>query len=112
MAPKFKAYLKEMYDAHKELFDDFEEIHAKYTLEKSKWQHEFNEEGKSVIRVVEEWENKLCTRMEKGKHSGFSHRLADKFRAELRVRFPMIDFIGVTVKKSTPDFEIPRINFS
>jgi hypothetical protein len=120
MTLKYQKYLQEMYDSNQELFADFDDIHAKYILNRAKFQDEYNESGKQVMRVVEEWENKLCSRMEKGKNSSFSHRLADKFRSQLRVRFPLIDFIGVTTRRTTPsppsnkdqeDFDIPKIKF-
>jgi len=111
MAVKYKNYLKEMYIKHSELFDSFETIHAAYVLDKATHQAEFNRQGQEVLRVVEDWENRLCNQMEKGKHSSFSHRLADKFREELRIRFPMIDFVGAKIKPAA-DFVIPRINLS
>lgn len=106
MAIKYKAYLQKMYDEHQSLFEEFTLTHAKYHLEKAKWQDEFNEVGKEVMKVVEEWENRLCKQMEKGNNSTYSHKLADKFRAELRVRFPLIDFVGVTVKKPVTQMRI------
>lgn len=111
MAVKYKDYLNKMYKEHKELFDDFESVHAEYGLDKRKYQAKFNEQGKEALRIVEEWENKLCRQMEKGKNSAYSARLAEKFRAELRTRFPLIDFVGVTIKPAD-DFTIPRITFS
>jgi uncharacterized coiled-coil DUF342 family protein len=111
MAIKYKDYLKQMYEEHQELFDSFDKVHAEYVLDKSAHQQEYNEKGREVMRVVEEWESRLCSRMEKGKHSSFSHRLADKFKEELRVRYPKIDFIGVEISK--PDnFSFPRIDLS
>lgn len=109
-----------MYDEHEELFSDFDKVHAEYVLDKSAHQAEYNKQGREVMRVVEEWESKLCSRMEKGKHSSFSHRLADKFKEELRVRYPKIDFIGVEIKKPAKKkpapkqdiFSIPQIKFN
>lgn len=100
MAVKYKAYLQKMYTEHQDLFDRFEDIHHQYQMDKLKFQEEFNSQGIGVMRVVEEWENRLCKQMEKGKNSTYSLHLADKFRAELRVRFPLIDFVGVTTKSS------------
>ena len=111
MAVKYKSYVKKMYTEQSELFDAIEEAHAEYQLDKKKHQDNFNEQGKEVLRVVEEWENRLCNQMEKGKNSTYSHRLADKFRQEIRVRFPLIDFIGVKVS-SKPLEQIPKIVFS
>jgi|GEM_PF-244698 hypothetical protein len=98
MAVKYKSYVKKMYQEHQELFDEFDGVHAAYVLNKAVNQKEYNDKGKEVIRVVEEWENRLCSRMEKGKNSTYSHRLADKFKEELRLRYSLIDFIGVEVK--------------
>ncbi len=98
MAVKYKDYLKNMYSKHQKLFDEFDGVHAAYTLDKANNQSEYNSKGLEVMRVVEEWEGRLCKQMEKGKNSTYSHRLADKFKQELRLRFPLIDFIGVEIK--------------
>lgn len=111
MAVKYKEYVKKMYEEHKELFDKFDGAHAAYVLDRAKGQDEFNEVGKDVLRVVEDWERKLCRTMEKGKNSSYSHRLADKFREELRKRYAKFDFIGVKIKKPA-EFTLPKINFS
>ena len=109
MAVKYKEYVKKMYDEAKDLFDRFDGIHASYVLDKYAHQDEFNEIGKDIIRVVEDWERKLCRTMEKGNHSGYSNKLADKFREEIRKRYSKLDFIGVTIKKA-PDFTLKKIN--
>ncbi len=101
MAVKYKNYIKKMYTEYQELFDEFDGIHATYTLDKPGNQAKYNTKGKEIMKVVEEWENRLCSKMEKGKNSTFSHRLADKFKEELRIRYPLIDFIGVTIQKPT-----------
>jgi 23S rRNA pseudoU1915 N3-methylase RlmH len=121
MTVKYKDYVKQMYDEYNKLFSDFDKVHAKYVLDKAENQDEYNKKGREVMHVVEEWESRLCSRMEKGKHSSFSHRLADKFKEELRHRFSMIDFIGVEIKKPNQqvapkkvadDFSLPQIKFN
>lgn len=104
---KYKLYVKEMLDQNKELFDRFRKIHDEYAQNQEEYQEKFNIEGKEVIQVVREYENRLCGKSERGVYGKFSATLAEKFKAEVRKYFPKIDFVGVTV--STKGFDIRRI---
>jgi hypothetical protein len=94
---KFKEYFKKMCDENKGVFDEFQFIHDLYKANKKANQVVFNEQGAMVRRIVEDWDRKLCSQMEKGKNSAYSARLSEKFWGEVRLRFPMIDFVGATI---------------
>lgn len=83
---------------HEETFAAFAAAHAKYALNKQKWQEEFDREGEKVREIIHEWETRLCGKQERGKNAVFSSKLAEKFWDEIRAFFPLIDFVGVKVK--------------
>jgi len=95
---KYKQHVQDMLDVHDTIFAEFKKIHDNYEKEPHKWQEEFNEKGREILPLLQRWENSLCAKSESGKYGKFSSTLADKFRAELRVHFPKIDYIGMRVK--------------
>lgn len=95
--PKYKEYVKRMLDVHREVFDKFQKLHDAYALDEDKLQDKYNQEGVKVLEIINEWENKLCSQSEKGGYSQFTPKLAEKFRAEVKRKFPMIDHIGIQV---------------
>jgi len=103
---KYQEYFEKMIDANKELFERFREIHQQYTLDQDKYQEEFNKEGEKILAVIHEWEGKLCSQSEKGGYGVFTGGLAEKFQAEIKKEFPLIDHIGIIVKK----FSLKKIN--
>jgi gamma-glutamylcysteine synthetase len=105
---KYRTYVKRMLDTNKKLFEDFRKIHDKYALDEEAWQEKFNKEGEKVLLLVHEWEDKLCRQSEKAGYGSFTTSLAEKFQAELKKEFPLIDHVGILVKK-TPSFNIRRI---
>lgn len=94
---KFKEYFKKMCEENKKVFDEFQFIHDLYKANKKANQVVFNEQGLVVRHIIEDWDRKLCSQMEKGKNSAYSQRLSEKFWAEVKIRFPMIDFVGATI---------------
>ena len=96
---KYKEYYQKMVEENAELFESFREIHDLYAKNKFAHQDEFNEIGYEVIEVIRDWERRLCSAMGRGKYSSYSHRLADKFKEEIRKTLPLIDVIGVKIKK-------------
>ena len=80
---------------HKELFDNFSDIHREYTGNPSAWQKLFNEYGGEVVEIIRDYDRKLCARMAKGKFGTFSAQVSEKFWQEIRMIFPKIDFVGV-----------------
>lgn len=98
---KYKEFFERMQKENKDIFDDFRILHANYELDEEKYQNEFNERGSEILKIVNEWENKLCAHSEKAGYANYTGGLAEKFRAELKLAFPLIDHIGIISKKST-----------
>lgn len=94
---KYKEYFAKMCQENKKLFDEFQFIHDLYKANKKANQVVFNEQGVAVRRIIEDWDAKLCGRMERGSNATYSARLSEKFWGEVRLRFPLIDFVGATI---------------
>lgn len=95
---KYKQYFKDMCDENKVLFDEFLIVHNQFKADKRANQNAFNQVGIKVRSVVEDWDRKLCGRMEKGTNAAYSSRLSEKFWGEVRLIFPLIDFVGATIR--------------
>lgn len=83
---------------NKHIFDEFLFIHNLYKANKKANQVVFNEQGVVVRHIIEDWDRRLCKTMEKGNNATYSARLSEKFWAEVRTLFPLIDFVGVVIK--------------
>lgn len=106
---KFKEYVKRMYEAEKVFFDEFQKLHDKYNLDQDKWQGEFNHEGEKAMKIIQEWETRLCKNSESAGYASYTGGLAEKFRGEIKKRFTMIDWVGVISKKE-PSFFLKKIS--
>lgn len=95
---KYKEYFKKMCEENKKVFDDFLFIHNLYKVNKKANQVIFNEQGMAVRRIIEDWDRRLCNTMEKGNNASYSARLSEKFWGEVRTIFPLIDFVGATIR--------------
>lgn len=95
---KYQEYFTKMCEENKSLFDEFQFIHDLYKDNRKANQVVFNELGSAVRRVIEDWDRKLCGRMERGKNATYSARLSEKFWGLVKTRFPLIDFVGATIK--------------
>lgn len=107
---KYKQYFDKMIEENKDIFSEFRKLHDKYGFEGDSMQEEYNKEGKKILAIIQEYENRLCKNSEKT-YSKFTGNLAEKFRAEIRKSFPMIDHIGIIVNKQ-PTFNLKKINLS
>ncbi len=98
-----------MLETNKEAFDAFRKIHNEYAIaaDPDKLQDKFNEEGERVMMIIREWEQKLCSQSEKAGFGSYTISLAEKFQAEVKKEFPMIDHVGLVVKK----FVLKKISF-
>jgi hypothetical protein len=96
-----------MLEENKNVFDEFKILHANYGMDEDKYQDEFNTEGEKILKIVNEWESKLCSRSEKAGYSNYTGNLAEKFQALLRSAFPLIDHVGIISIKST--FKIKKL---
>ncbi|MFH1971135.1 MAG: hypothetical protein ABIJ05_01995 [Patescibacteria group bacterium] len=104
---KFKEYFQRMVDSNKEAFEAFRKVHDEYALNPDSNQEKYNEEGKEIIKIIKEWESKLCHQQEKT-YSQYAGKLAEKFWEEVRKEYPMIDHVGIIVKK----FNLKKINLN
>jgi hypothetical protein len=102
---KYKEYFNRMLQENKDDFDRFTKIHFEYSMNQEKNQEEFNHEGERIVKIIREWEDRLCKTSEKAGYGTFTGNLAEKFQAEVKSHFPLIDHVGIIVKK----FEIKRI---
>ena len=105
---KYKKYFQKMLEDNGEIFNSFKNLHDNYALNPQSRQLEFNTQGKKVLKIIREYENRLCSDTERGVYSKYSARLAEKFQNEIRAHFPMVDRIGLTIDK--PGFAIKKIN--
>lgn len=105
---------QEMLAAHAELFEAFEEVHAQFVIDPDNSREQFNMEGKKVLEVVREYENRLCNKSQRTGYAAFTTRLAEKFQELVKAEFPKIDEVGVLiVEPGTPqEFSIRKITFS
>lgn len=112
---KYKEYIEKMLVDHDGLFAEFSKLHSKYERLGSGAQTEFNEVGKKVVEIAREYEDRLCRQSESGGYGKYTAGLAEKFQNELRKLYPLIDNVGIIVKKPAlqPDeadsFDIPQI---
>lgn len=85
-----------MIDENIDLFGEFQDLHDKYLLNPQMWQVKYNEVGTKVVKIIRDWEKRLCQHSEGGQYGKYSANLADKFWALVRRDFSKIDFVGIT----------------
>jgi len=103
---KYIEYYDLMLANNKQLFSDFQHIHDQFVLNPKSNQDEFNKIGEEVMRVVHQWEDKLCNHSEGSGYGRYSANLAEKFKDQIRKNFPKFDEIGV--KRTV--FSLNKIN--
>lgn len=96
---KYREYFDRMVKENKEAFDKFAKIHVDYGMDEDKYQEEFNKEGEKILKIIHEWEDKLCSQSEKAGFGNYTGNLAEKFQAEVKSHFPLIDHVGIIVNK-------------
>jgi len=106
MATRYKQYVDKMLSEQEEVFGTFRKIHDEYESKGPEIQEKFNEVGSQVLRIIQDYEDKLCSNQERGMYNKFSGGLSEKFRSEIKKMFPMIDYIGLKVEK----FSLKKIN--
>lgn len=107
---KFKEYFERMILKNKQIFDDFRDLHTRYSKDQNSLQEEFNQKGEIIMTIIKDWENKLCSQSEKAGYGGYTSNLSEKFWGEIRKEFPLIDFVGVISQKESK-FNIKKISF-
>lgn len=96
---KYKEYFDRMVSENKEAFNKFTTKHFEYSTNQEKYQEEFNQEGEKILKIINEWEDKLCSQSEKAGFANYTGNLAEKFQDEVKSHFPLIDHIGIVVNK-------------
>lgn len=104
--PKYKLYFQKMLEENKDIFAEFTRLHFEYSLNQEKNQDAFNSLGEKILRIIQDYENRLCKSSEGAGYGNYTGSLAEKFQNEVRSHFPLIDHIGIITKK----FEIKKIN--
>jgi len=113
MTTKYKDYFDRMINTNKNIFNNFNKLYNEYIKDQDSLQEKYNKEGRAVLDIIREWENKLCSQTEKAGFGNYSTNLSEKFWTEIRKTYPLIDYIGVISKKSPTQskFSIKKINF-
>lgn len=106
---KYREYFERMITTEKQIFDAFTKLHFQYSQDQDKFQDEFNKSGEKILSIIHEWEGKLCSQSEKAGFGNYTTNLSEKFMQEVRKSFPLIDHIGIIIKK-TPNFSIKKIS--
>lgn len=94
-AVKYKQFYQLMWENNEPLLKDFQKIHDAFQDNPGAHAREFHGVGRDVLDVMRDWERRLCHGMEKGKFAAYSATLAEKFWAEIKKDFPLIDQVGV-----------------
>lgn len=98
MAAKYKQYFEQMFELHREEMMQFMILNNQYGNDKRLMKQEFDQRGAPIVKIVKEWEDKLCQTMEKGENGAYSAKLAEKFQSEVGKYFPYIHEVGVNIQ--------------
>ncbi len=92
---KYQQYYQKMWESNKEILSGFMDVHDRFKKDRKKYSGEFNQQGKQVRELMEDWDKRLCQQMEKGQNAVFSSKVSEKFWNEVKKDFPLIEFVGV-----------------
>lgn len=95
MTAKYKVYFQKMLEENKKAFDEFTKAHFEYSTNQEKYQENFNKVGEETLKLINEYENRLCKSSEGAGYGTYTGSLAEKFRNEVKSHFPLIDHIGI-----------------
>lgn len=95
--PKFTQTFNQMLTDHEALFNKFQAIHDSYKANRKQFQAEFNEIGKEVMEIIREYEDRLCSGMERGVYGKYSDKVAEKFWDRIKKEYPLIELVGVEI---------------
>lgn len=96
--PKYKKFHSLMVERNQDLFKKFAPIHDGFAKNEEKFATEFHAVGRDVLDVIRDWERRLCSGTEKGSYGQFSAKLSEKFWAEIKRHYPLVDQIGLIKK--------------
>lgn len=81
---------------YNEFFGDFKKLHDNFATDPDEWEEKFHEKGRKVLRIIRNYENSLCSKSENSGFGKFSENLSEKFWAEVRGVFPLIDKVKLS----------------
>lgn len=96
---KYKEYFDRMVVENKEAFNRFTNAHFEYSTDQDRFQGSFNKEGEKILKIIHEWEDRLCKNSESAGFASYTGNLAEKFQEEVQRHFPLIDHVGIIVNK-------------
>ncbi len=96
---KYKEYYQKMVDQQPEKFAAFLKIHDAYVTDPANNEAAFHTEGLKILDIIRDWDRRLCSSMGRGKFSGYTQQLSEKFWNEVRKDFSLIDKVGVRVRQ-------------
>ena len=96
--PKFTQIFNKMLDDHSEKFEEFLLIHEQYKFDNKKHQSEFNRIGKPILEIIRDYENRLCSGMERGVFGKYSDKVSEKFWDRVKKEFPLVELVGVEIE--------------
>jgi len=84
---EYQKMMTKMVEEHKELFDNFKDIHNEYAMNPAQWQKLFNQYGGEVVEIIRECERRLCANMATGKYVNYVCRTRG---CQLSIEVPII----------------------
>ena len=96
---KFRVVYNEMIGNNKEKFLRFKILHDQYKADR-KLESEFNKEGVEILKIIKDYESRLCNTSENSGFGVFSSKLTEKYWTLIRRDYPLIDLIGVKTRKA------------
>lgn len=93
--PKYKHFYSLMLEHNTELFEKFTKIHEGFSTDPKTWSDQFHDVGREIKDVMHDWERRLCSGTERGNYAQYSSKLSEKFWAEIKKDFPLIDQVGL-----------------
>jgi len=93
--PKFTQIYNQMRKEHQVLFDEFKTIHDLFAQSKKEHSVEFNRIGKLLMDILREYEDRLCSGMERGVFGKYSDKVSEKYWQRVKKDYPLIEFVGV-----------------
>ena len=98
---KYKEYFDKMVSENKDAFDNFTKAHFEYSIDPDLHQDMYNIEGEKILKIIHEYEDRLCKHSESAGFGKYTVNLAEKFQDEVRSHFPLIDNVGIIAIKNT-----------
>lgn len=96
---KFTEIYKKMWTDHAKELKDFQQIHDLFKQDRATYSKEFNDKGAHAMEILHEYEDRLCSGMERGMYGKYSDKVAEKFWQRVKKDFPLIELVGVEVSR-------------